>query len=136
MEKPCFFCDVKNNSDFIVETNLFFARYDDFPVSKGHFEIIPKRHIPDFDSLNNDELLDFHKILIQSKKIISKKFNPDGFNLGINEGVIAGQSIMHLHIHIIPRYSGDVKNPKGGVRNILSRGDYTIEVPDNKKKYL
>lgn len=134
--KPCFFCDIKNENDFIINSDFFFSRYDDFPVSKGHLLIISKRHISRFEELSKDEVLDFQNILQKSKKIVIDRYNPKGFNIGINEGKVAGQSVMHLHIHIIPRYEGDVENPIGGIRNILPKGNYASLVSLKKRKYI
>ena len=102
--EDCFFCKCINIKDFEFENELAVARFDDFPVNKGHIEVIPKRHVKEID---------------KAKVIIDKKYNPDGYNIGMNLGEKAGQSIMHLHVHLIPRYDGDVKNPRGGVRGII-----------------
>jgi diadenosine tetraphosphate (Ap4A) HIT family hydrolase/predicted house-cleaning noncanonical NTP pyrophosphatase (MazG superfamily) len=133
MVEKCFFCDVQKRRDdkIIIENKDFFSRYDDFPISKGHVEVIPKRHIRSFVELSPGQLKSFFNLLKKTKIILQEKFNPDGFNIGINEGESAGQSIPHLHIHVIPRYRGDVKNPRGGVRNIFpDKADY---VPDAQK---
>lgn len=123
MTKDCFFCDIldkrKEEDNFILENEHFFARFDDFPVSKGHIEVISKKHKPSFFDLNEEELISFYSLVKEVKNLIQKKFNPDGFNLGFNEGKVAGMSQEHLHIHLISRYFGHVENPLGGVRNIL-----------------
>ena len=136
MVKPCLFCDIQKEEKEIFENEYFFSFYDELPVSKGHSLIIPKRHINNINDLSEKELVTMHEVLKKTKEIIIKKFKPNGFNIGINEGLIAGQSIMHLHIHLIPRYKGDIENPKGGVRNILSGGDYTNNISKKRKKYL
>ena len=82
-------------------------------------EVIPKRHVKDWWETTLDEKIAIFNLLDEAKKVIDEKYNPDGYNIGMNLGAKAGQSIMHLHIHLIPRYDGDVKNPKGGVRGII-----------------
>lgn len=127
--KNCFFCDIqKENENLVIESDNFFAMLDNFPISKGHSLIIPKNHIGSFFTLNDLELKELYDLIKQVKAIINEKYRPDGWNLGINEGRAAGQSIDHLHIHLIPRYLGDVSDPHGGVRNIIhSKGDYRNE---------
>jgi len=123
----CLFCDRENKEKhkILSESEYFYIRFDNFAVSKGHVEIVPKRHLESFFDLNNEEILDMHDILKKAKSEIDKKFEPDGYNIGVNEGVVAGRSIHHLHIHLIPRYKGDVENPRGGVRHIIpGKGNY------------
>jgi len=138
MIQKCFFCDIQKQKDNkrIIENKDFFSRYDDFPVSNGHAEIIPKSHISSIFELSTQQISGLFELLTETKKIIEKKFNPDGFNIGVNEGESAGQSVFHLHVHLIPRYKGDVKNPRGGIRNIFSKNaDYTPEakkIPSRK----
>ena len=103
----------------IYENKFAFAIYDGFPVSKGHSLVIPKRIVSSVFDLNDDEYNHIFILLRDVKKILLEKFKPDGFNIGINNGTDAGQTIEHAHIHIIPRYKGDLKDPRGGVRNIL-----------------
>ena len=139
MSKRCFFCDIQENKSeiFIAENDEFFARFDKFPVSRGHAEIVPKKHLASFFELSPEQVLSLYSLIKEAKELITAKFKPDGFNIGINEGTAAGQSLMHLHVHLIPRYAGDVKNPSGGVRNVLpGRGDYWREVKDVKLKDL
>ncbi len=126
----CFFCDIQLSSDDkkIVENNSFFSRFDDFPISPGHSEIISKKHIESFFDLTESELSEMYDLILKTRLVIEKRFRPDGYNIGINEGKAAGQTINHLHIHLIPRYIGDVDNPRGGVRNIIKgKGDYGDE---------
>lgn len=113
------FCKKIDEKNFQLENNLAVARFDDFPVNKGHLEIIPKRHIKDWWETTLEERIAIFNLLDEAKKIVDEKYNPDGYNIGMNLGEKAGQSIMHLHIHLIPRYTGDVKNPRGGVRGII-----------------
>lgn len=116
----CLFCKAIYNKDFKLENELAIARFDDFPVNKGHLEIIPKRHVSDWWNTTQEEKIAIFNLLDEAKKMIDDKYNPDGYNIGMNLGEKAGQSIMHLHVHLIPRYDGDVKNPRGGVRGIIS----------------
>lgn len=115
----CFFCKSISNKDYLLENDLAIARYDDFPVNKGHLEIIPKRHIKDWWSTTAEEKIAIFNLLDEAKKIVDENFHPDAYNIGMNLGVAAGQSIMHLHIHLIPRYENDVDNPRGGVRGVI-----------------
>ena len=141
MVKKCFFCDIQKQGDDkkILESDNFFSRYDDFPVSKGHCQIVPKDHINSFFDLDNDYIQDLFGILKEIKELIQDRFNPDGYNIGINEDEAAGQTQHHLHIHLIPRYRGDVKNPRGGVRNIFpKKADYFPAAKNmpSKKDYI
>ena len=116
---PCLFCDSKK-SGIAHENDLAYASYDSYPVSDHHCLIIPKRHIKDYFDMTNDELIACNDlILIVKNEILSKDINVKGFNVGTNAGKIAGQSIMHCHIHLIPRREGDVDNPQGGVRSVI-----------------
>ena len=116
---PCLFCDSKK-SGIAHENDLAYASYDSYPVSVHHCLIIPKRHIKDYFDMTNDELIACNDLIqIVKKEILSKDVNVKGFNIGTNAGKIAGQSIMHCHIHLIPRREGDVDNPQGGVRSVI-----------------
>ena len=111
--------------DRIFENAVGFVIYDKFPVNKGHCLIIPKREYADYFDSTKEEIEGLNKLLFQTKDFIKKKYNPDGFNVGINSGKDAGQTVFHMHIHLIPRYKNDVDNPRGGVRNIIpGKGDY------------
>jgi diadenosine tetraphosphate (Ap4A) HIT family hydrolase len=127
VEKPqkmnCPFCHT--NHSFLGETKLSFACLDNFPVSKGHALAIPKRHVETIWQLSEDEYADLFDLVREVKDVIQNKFDPQGINVGVNCGEAAGQTVFHAHIHIIPRYAGDVPNPRGGVRNIIpAKGDY------------
>jgi len=117
---PCLFCNSKS-SDVAHENDLAYASYDTYPVSKHHCLIIPKRHVKDYFELSNKELIACNDLIkIIRKEIINKDNTVKAFNIGTNIGKISGQSIMHCHIHLIPRRDGDVKNPQGGVRGVIS----------------
>ena len=116
---PCLFCDSKK-SGIAHENDLAYASYDSYPVSDHHCLIIPKRHVKDYFDMTNDELIACNDLIQMIKNEILKKDNTvKGFNIGTNAGKIAGQSIMHCHIHLIPRREGDVDNPQGGVRSVI-----------------
>jgi diadenosine tetraphosphate (Ap4A) HIT family hydrolase len=116
---PCLFCTTKEEE--IIEENEFaYATFDSYPVSSKHCLIVPKRHIKDYFELNENEVTGCDQLI----KIIKNQIEKDdktvkGFNIGVNSGKVAGQSIMHCHIHLIPRREGDVENPQGGVRGVI-----------------
>ena len=116
---PCLFCNI-NSKDLVFDNEFAFASFDSYPVSKYHSLIVPKRHILDYFELNNEELLACNDLIKKiKKKIQNEDKTVDGFNIGTNSGALAGQSIMHCHIHLIPRRKGDVDNPQGGVRGVI-----------------
>jgi diadenosine tetraphosphate (Ap4A) HIT family hydrolase len=96
-----------------------FAIFDSYPVSRGHMLIIPHTHVRSFFDTSTEEKKYLLDLLEKAKDFLENRFHPDGFNIGINIGVAAGQSIDHLHIHLIPRYDGDMAEPKGGVRGVI-----------------
>ena len=116
----CLFCELLNEKDKIIYQNeSFYAIYDNFPVNNGHCLLISKRHVESYFSLTEEEVKDLNKALISMKNLLDKLYNPDGYNIGINDKLAAGQTIMHLHVHLIPRYIGDVVDPAGGVRGVI-----------------
>lgn len=115
----CPFCNPDPHRELILESATVYAIYDKFPVNDGHALIIPKRHCSDYFQLSFREQSACWFVLNKVKEIISKKFNPEGYNVGININQTAGQTIDHVHIHLIPRYSGDVEIPEGGVRGVI-----------------
>ena len=118
---PCLFCNSKQ-SGLVAENDLAYASYDTYPVSEFHCLIIPKRHVMDYFDLNDDEVIACNNLIKQIKEeILLKDPAVKGFNIGTNAGVIAGQSILHCHIHLIPRREGDVDNPQGGVRSVIPK---------------
>ena len=126
---PCLFCDSKK-SGIAHENDLAYASYDSYPVSDHHCLIIPKRHIKDYFDMTNDELIACNDLIqIVKNEILSKDINVKGFNVGTNAGKIAGQSIMHCHIHLIPRREGDVENPQGGVRSVIPKKQHYTRKP-------
>jgi diadenosine tetraphosphate (Ap4A) HIT family hydrolase len=115
----CPFCNLANDVEMISETATAVAFLDIYPVNQGHTLIISKRHIASYFDLSVHEQRALWLLVNRCKVIIEKRFIPDGFSVGINIGEYAGQSIFHAHIHLIPRYKGDVENPRGGVRGVI-----------------
>jgi diadenosine tetraphosphate (Ap4A) HIT family hydrolase len=119
----CIFCHLDHS--ILAETKLSFAFLDGLPVSNGHTLVIPKRHVGSLWEMTAEEYTDAFDLVRQVKGILQKKFEPQGFNVGVNCGEAAGQTVFHAHIHLIPRYNGDVPSPRGGVRNIIpGKGNY------------
>ena len=116
---PCLFCNIKK-SGCSHENELAYASYDSYPVSKHHALIIPKRHVENYFDMSEEEILSCNKLIKKMRNKI-QELDPtvDGFNIGTNSGKIAGQSIMHCHIQLIPRRKNDVDNPQGGVRGVI-----------------
>ena len=121
---PCLFCNI-DESGSAHENELAYASYDSYPVSEHHCLIIPKRHIKDFFELTNEELIACNDLIKKVKdEILNKDRTVRGFNIGTNAGKISGQSILHCHLHLIPRREGDVENPQGGVRSVIPNKQY------------
>lgn len=118
MKLTCIFC---YRDDIVLENELAMAFYDKFPVNEGHMLIVPKRHVEDYFGLNEAEIQAVNELLFACKKLLDEKYSPDGYNIGANCGQYAGQTIFHCHVHLIPRYKGDVENPRGGVRGVIPK---------------
>ncbi len=127
-QENCLFCDLQSidRLRIISENTLAFAIRDGFPVTVGHTLFIPKRHAPDYFALSQAEINAINQLMAEQKELLQKSDNTiEGFNIGMNCGEIAGQTIFHCHVHLIPRRRGDVENPRGGVRHIIAgKGDY------------
>lgn len=120
IENPeCPFCNPDSERELIVESATAYAIYEKFPVVDGYALIIPKRHCSDYFDLRFKEQAACMFMLNKVKEIISERFNPEGFNIGINVGQKAGQTVNHVHIHLIPRYKGDVEDLIGGVKGVI-----------------
>jgi diadenosine tetraphosphate (Ap4A) HIT family hydrolase len=115
----CPFCNPDAERELILESATAYAIFDKFPVNNGHTLIIPKKHCSDYFELSFKEQAACWYMLNKAKEILIQKFNPDGFNIGVNINESAGQTVPHVHIHLIPRYNGDVKEPRGGVRGVI-----------------
>ena len=125
LKEECLFCRI-NPNQLVAEDEICYAARDSFPVTEFHVLIIPKRHVANYFDLNSSEVYAMHEMLVEVKKTIEMKDNlVTGFNIGVNAGKDAGQSIFHVHVHLIPRRKGDVENPRGGVRGVIP----------NKQKY-
>ncbi len=120
----CPFCNLPTEQ-ILFKNSLVFAILDKFPASRGHLLIIPFRHVASFWELEEDEMVAANAMLKRCKSFIDEKFTPQGYNVGVNIGKDAGQTVMHVHIHLLPRYEGDVEDPVGGVRHTIpGKGNY------------
>ena len=124
-KENCPFCLERNMREIIAENELAYAAFDIYAVSQGHCLIITKRHIESFFEATQEEVQALFSLVTEVKGILEQRYNPDGFNIGINVNDAAGQTVPHVHVHLIPRYKGDVENPRGGVRNVIpGKGNY------------
>lgn len=122
--KNCPFCTL-SDTRIIQRNNNGLCIRDGFPISPGHTLIIPRRHVGSYFELTSVERSDLLELLDRAKEQLTKEYQPDGWNIGINDGPAAGQTVPHLHIHLIPRYTGDLSDPRGGVRWIIpDKADY------------
>ena len=124
-KSPRHFINMNNNCPFctpdepILSNDLAYARFDKYPVNNGHLLIIPFRHVSDFFDLTEEERKAIFNLVDEAKVLLDKKHKPDGYNIGINVGEAAGQTVWHVHVHVIPRYNGDMNDPRGGVRGVI-----------------
>lgn len=114
----CIFCAIPKDR-IVLSHPLACVIEDGFPISPGHSLVIPRRHVRSLFELNEEERLAVLELLERAKERVAAQHRPDGYNIGINDGAAAGQTVMHLHVHLIPRYRGDVADPRGGVRWIF-----------------
>ena len=112
----CIFCDINN---YILENELAYAIFDNYPVNKGHMLFIPKRHVKNFFDITKEEREAIFNLIDEGKKLLDEKYSPDSYNIGINCGEEAGQTVMLVHVQLIPRYKGDMNDPRGGVRGVI-----------------
>ena len=113
-------CELCSSEMALFGEDNAFVRYDNNSLSKGHVLIVPRRHVADFFEMTWGEKTSIFALLDRAKADISQKHSPDGYNIGVNIGKAAGQSRMHVHVHLIPRYVGDVADPSGGIRCVLA----------------
>jgi len=119
----CIFCEPER--DILAQNARAIAVFDSFPVSPGHALILLRRHVATIWDLEPDEYTDCFALVRDVRALLDSRFSPDGFNIGANCGEAAGQSVWHAHVHVIPRYKGDMPNPRGGVRHVIPRkGNY------------
>ena len=116
MTSQCPFCD---ESLYKIEGKLTFIKKDSYPVSKGHHLVITKRHVASYFDCTPEEREELWQMIDELQQALAEEYNPDGFNIGINIEAAAGQTVQHMHIHLIPRYKGDMVDPAGGVRGVI-----------------
>ena len=114
-------CELCQPADVLLEHALAYARYDSNPLCRGHVIVVPRRHVADFFEMGREEQGAVLELLNRARRLVGEKYEPDGFNIGANVGKAAGQNRMHVHVHLIPRYAGDVTDPSGGVRCVLRK---------------
>ena len=114
----CPFCKTTKNQ-YLIEGEYSYAKFDGYPISKGHVLIISKEHISNYFELSEIVQKDMMNLVSKVKKLLDSKYETADYNVGINCGYLAGQTIDHVHIHLIPRRKGDVEDPRGGVRWVL-----------------
>jgi diadenosine tetraphosphate (Ap4A) HIT family hydrolase len=114
---PCELCVPR---EVLVENALAYVRKDSKSLSRGHVLVVPKRHVASYFDMTTDEQAAILALLNEAQRSIQEQHSPDGYNIGVNIGKAAGQSRMHVHVHLIPRYAGDVPDPRGGIRCILA----------------
>ncbi|WP_281951305.1 HIT family protein [Nitrosophilus kaiyonis] len=114
----CPFCN-PSKEDIVMKNELCYARFDKYPVSNGHLLIIPFRHFDNYFDATKEEKIAIINLIDNAKNFLDNEYKPDGYNIGVNVGYTSGQTIMHVHIHLIPRYKGDIENPRGGVRGVI-----------------
>ena len=115
-EARCPFCEATAP---LLENEYAYVRGDNFPVSAGHVLVIPRRHVPGYFELTEEEQYGITRLLAKAKALLDGSHQPSGYNIGINVGPAAGQTVNHAHVHLIPRYPGDVQHPEGGVRGVI-----------------
>jgi diadenosine tetraphosphate (Ap4A) HIT family hydrolase len=124
MPDNCPFCDPEPGR-ILASEPLAIGLRDGFPISTGHALIVPRRHIASLIDLEPDEARALWALLRDIRSLLDGEHRPDGYNVGVNDGVAAGQTVMHLHVHLIPRYKGDRPDPRGGVRWVIpEKADY------------
>lgn len=114
----CPFCNLASGR-IVVETNLSVSFRDGYPISKGHTLVIPRRHVASLFDLSDAERADIWTLVAEVRRQLLEDCSPDGFNVGLNDGPSAGQTVGHAHVHVIPRYRGDAEDPRGGVRWVI-----------------
>lgn len=130
----CPFCGV-DASGIIWSSTSTISLWDAFPVSPGHALIVPRRHVVSWAELTAEEKADLSRGIDALRNLIDQRYRPDGYNVGFNDGVAAGQTVMHFHLHVIPRYQGDVSDPRGGIRWVLGeRAAYWHEAERSKPR--
>ena len=114
-------CELCTPTDVLLENEQAYVQFERDSLSTGHVIVVPRRHVADFFQMSVGEQDAVNRLVREAHAYITKRFSPDGFNMGVNIGKAAGQNRMHVHVHLIPRYAGDVADPNGGVRAVLSK---------------
>jgi len=127
MNSNCVFC-LQNPNDIRFQNEYAYIRFDDYPVTPGHLLIIPFRHVSSFFAITEEEHTAMWNLVQMGKKHLDEVFQPEGYNIAINDGVVAGQTVMHLHIHLIPRYPGDSDDPKGWIHSLLKISETMLKL--------
>ena len=113
-------CDLCSPVSILIENQLAYVQPEENSLSRGHIVVVPRRHVADFFEMTHLEQMAVVELLNRARELIQSQHSPDGYNIGVNVGRAAGQSRMHVHVHLIPRYTGDVANPAGGIRCVLA----------------
>jgi diadenosine tetraphosphate (Ap4A) HIT family hydrolase len=113
-------CELCRLDQVLFEAEDAYLRYDNNALSRGHVLVVPRRHVADFFEMTTAEKASVIELLDKAKTLIAAEHKPDGYNIGVNVGRAGGQSRMHVHVHLIPRYTGDVADPSGGIRCVLA----------------
>ncbi|MDI1343983.1 MAG: HIT family protein [Pseudolabrys sp.] len=114
-------CELCTPDSVLIEDALAYVRYDSNSLAQGHILVVPRRHVGNFFDMTAEEKTAVMSLLDRAQEIVTRQHRPDGYNIGVNVGAAAGQSRMHVHVHLIPRYTGDVADPRGGIRCVLAR---------------
>jgi diadenosine tetraphosphate (Ap4A) HIT family hydrolase len=114
-------CELCAPFDVLLENEHAYVQFERDSLSRGHVIVVPRRHVANFFEMSASEQDAVTRLLREAHATITKRFSPDGFNIGVNIGKAAGQTRMHVHVHLIPRYTGDVADPKGGIRAVLRK---------------
>ena len=120
-------CPLCDAVDVVCDNALAYARLDDRALARGHVIVVPRRHVADFFDMTGDEQRAIVELLGEARRIVQARHSPDGYNVGANVGKAAGQNRMHVHVHLIPRYAGDVPDTRGGVRRVLERSETEVK---------
>ena len=118
MAEDCPFCGIDRDRIWL-DNAIGIALWDAYPVSEGHALVIPRHHVTSIYDLPSQDQHSLWELVAEARQALLEKFSPDGFNIGLNDGLVAGQTVMHAHIHVIPRYTGDVPDPRGGIRWVI-----------------
>lgn len=116
---PCVFC--RPQREILVQNERAIAVFDKFPVSPGHSLVLPRRHVASIWELDAEEYAQCFALVRELKPLLDARFHPEGYNVGVNQGEAGGQSVWHVHVHVIPRFKGDNPDPLGGIRNVIPR---------------